>query len=334
MSQPATAPRVTVLIPARNAAGFLPEALESVRLQTLQDLEVLVVDDGSTDATAEVARAGGSRVRLLQLEHGGVSRARNHGMRNARGLFIVFLDADDRLAPLLVERAVRFLEKDPGLGFVFSNFVLSYEDGTTSPPHYPPGAFGDAPEVIIRDALAEVIARGFAISTSGLCARRGVLEETGGFDESLVGGEDFDYWNRIYLRRPVGCLVDPLVRVRRHARGTTADPARVIPSIARSVDLVCRRLEAAGRAQGVPIARRCGRRYIRGGIMTLLGQGRTQEARRFLLTFKDLLAGPRWFAALALSLIPAGVLRAAARLRRAHGRRSIPRLTEAPPRRI
>jgi glycosyltransferase involved in cell wall biosynthesis len=329
-----SAPLVTVLIPARNAAGYLPQALESVRAQTFQDLEVVVVDDGSTDGTTEAARAGGERVRVLRLEHGGVSRARNRGMREARGRYVVFLDADDLLEPLLVERAVRFMEREPALGFVFSNFVVWHEDGRIFGPCYPPEAFGPGAEAIVSDALAQVIARGFPLSTSGLCARREVLEETGGFDESLVCGEDFEYWSRIYLRRPVGCLKEPLVRVRRHSRGTTADPARVIPSIARSVDLLRRRLEAAGRAADVPIARECGRRYIGGGIMALLGLGRTDEARRFLLSYKDLLAGPRWAASLGLSFLPGGVLRVLAQLRRERVLGAIRRLTERPPRRI
>jgi glycosyltransferase involved in cell wall biosynthesis len=334
MNLTAPAPEVSVLIPAYNAARYLAETLESLRSQTHGAAEVLVVDDGSSDSTAEVARAGGGSVRLLRLEHGGVSRARNHGLLHARGRYIVFLDSDDLLEARLLERAVRFLEQEPGLGFVFSNFVLFYEDGRASPPHYPPGAFGGGPEVIVRDVLTEVIARGFALSTSGLCARREVLAETGGFDESLVGGEDFDYWSRIYLKRPAGCLMEPLVRVRRHSRGTTADPARVIPSIAKSVELMCQRLVEAGRADGVHVARERARRYIGGGIMALLGQGRTREARRFLLTFKDLLSGPRWLGAMALSLLPGGVLRGAARLRRRRNRLSTSRLTDRPGRRI
>ena len=88
-------PLVSVIIPTYNSAGYIEEALESVFEQTLQDFEIIVVDDGSTDGTGEVLRKYGDRIRYIYQENNGPASARNGGIRVARGEYIAFLDADD-----------------------------------------------------------------------------------------------------------------------------------------------------------------------------------------------------------------------------------------------
>src|SRR5690348_3578656 len=87
--------QVSVIIPARNAAQFICESIESVLEQTLQPCEILVIDDGSIDGTAAIVEKFGSPIRLLKQKHQGVSAARNLGVREARGEYVAFLDADD-----------------------------------------------------------------------------------------------------------------------------------------------------------------------------------------------------------------------------------------------
>jgi len=129
-------------------------------------------------------------------------------MRAAAGRFIVFLDADDALERTLVSRAVDFLQRRPDLAFVFCNVRVFYNDGRQTPPCIPAAALGDRPEAVLLNPLAEVLASGFPISSSGLCARREALAEAGFFDETLWGSEDFEYWSRLYLRSPVGYLAE------------------------------------------------------------------------------------------------------------------------------
>lgn len=106
--------KISVIIPVYNASGLLPDCLQSIALQTWTDLEVLLVDDGSTDDSAGICRSfceKDSRFRLLQKENGGVSSARNLGLKEATGDYIAFVDADDWLCPEMLEHQVECLEK-------------------------------------------------------------------------------------------------------------------------------------------------------------------------------------------------------------------------------
>src|SRR5262249_15019068 len=123
-------PEVSVVVPAYNAERTLRETLDSVLGQTLQDFEVLVVDDGSSDATAAVARdAGDPRVRVLSVPNGGVARARNLGIQEANGDLIAFLDADDLWRPRKLERQVEALEARPRAGMSFTAALRIDADG-------------------------------------------------------------------------------------------------------------------------------------------------------------------------------------------------------------
>lgn len=112
---------ISVVIPAFNARRYLAEALQSVFSQTLAPAEVIVVDDGSEDGTAEVAEGYGERVHLLRQRRGGNGAARNAGVAVATGQLLAFLDADDRFCPDKLELQLRALEEDPGLDMVFGH---------------------------------------------------------------------------------------------------------------------------------------------------------------------------------------------------------------------
>src|SRR3990167_8128796 len=111
-------PRVSVVIPTYNYARYLPQAIDSVLGQTYPHIEVVVVDDGSTDESRDVLRAYGSRIRWVQQERQGVSAARNRGVRESRGDLVAFLDADDRWLPTKLERQVARWCNEPELGLV------------------------------------------------------------------------------------------------------------------------------------------------------------------------------------------------------------------------
>ena len=124
------APRVSVVIPTYNRAGCLPRAIDSVLAQTFDDYEIIVIDDGSSDNTSEVLAAYGDRVCVVKQVNQGVSAARNHGIRVARGEFVAFLDSDDEWLPRKLEAQVQYLNSHSDVGFAGCLGYCREEDGT------------------------------------------------------------------------------------------------------------------------------------------------------------------------------------------------------------
>ncbi|MBK8993570.1 MAG: glycosyltransferase family 2 protein, partial [Gammaproteobacteria bacterium] len=120
---------VSVVIPAYNAAAFIERAVDSVLTQSYRSREVLVVNDGSTDRTGEVLARYGSAIRVIDQPNGGLSSARNRGIREARGEFVALLDADDRWLPEKLERQVQAMVADPGIGFCSTRALVETPEG-------------------------------------------------------------------------------------------------------------------------------------------------------------------------------------------------------------
>lgn len=303
-------PTVSVLIPAYNAAEYISDAVRSALRQTYRDLEIVVIDDGSTDDTARMTEAFGQPVRTIRAPHAGVAAARNRGLREVRGRYILFLDADDMIGETLVARAVDFLERRPDLAFVFVNARLLIAGGRLSRPRIPPECFGGAREAIVENPLRQVLDAGYIISSSGLCAPREAVDRAGLFDERLWGAEDFEYWSRFYLAQPIGYIADPLATLRRHDRNMSSVMEDLLPGTVRATASVARRCEALGRPDLARTARRYGRRRIYTGLRSLLILGRAGEARSLLWDNRRLLRGPGWPLWLAASLVPGSSVRA------------------------
>ncbi|MCU0921110.1 MAG: glycosyltransferase family 2 protein [Burkholderiaceae bacterium] len=201
------APTVTVVVPAYNAAAFVRRAVDSVLSQTWADRELLVVDDGSTDGTLGVLAGYGERVRVLTQANAGPAAARNHGLRAARGRYVAYLDADDWWLPAKLERQVALLDGRPDLGFCSTATRVVTETGAPA---------GDWPCADIEGSLLETLfVRSAAVSgsTSGVLARRELLQAAGGFDEALRGFEDPDLWIRLAARAGYACIPEPLTVV-------------------------------------------------------------------------------------------------------------------------
>lgn len=183
-------PRVSVVIPAYNAEIFLADAVQSVLQQTWRDLEVVIVNDGSTDSTlalAERFRAGDSRVRVVDKSNGGLSSARNAGIAESSGDLICFLDADDVLLPDKLERQVRFLDDFPGCDLVYSDYYIG--DGELTPiwlESVRPGLLRMDQWLLYRNRFAPM---------SPLLRAR-LVAAIGEFDQTLRAAEDWDYWIR------------------------------------------------------------------------------------------------------------------------------------------
>jgi glycosyltransferase involved in cell wall biosynthesis len=180
-------PRVSVVIPVYNLRTFLPQAIDSALAQTVP-VEVIVVDDGSTDGSGDVAAGYGARVTVVRQENRGLSAARNAGIARATGALLQFLDADDRLLPEKAASAVAVFDADPAAGLVYSGCRFVDETNRVLPQH---GWSRDEGAVLPQLVLGNLINPVAAI------VRRELVEAAGGFDESLTSLEDWCLWLRI-----------------------------------------------------------------------------------------------------------------------------------------
>lgn len=208
---------VSVIIPTYNYAAFLPQAVASVREQREPgiDVEVIVVDDGSTDNTAEVAESLGPDIVFIQQENSGPSRARNTGLRAAHGDFVAFLDADDFFSKGLLASHLRVFEAQPELDMVICRCMnLQQDDGE---PLLTLWSLVNSHWDV--HACTANLAPIHCFLLRMACARR-----AGYFDESIRHCEDQDYWLRCYgMGARVGVNPDGLVLYRKHGDNSTSD---------------------------------------------------------------------------------------------------------------
>jgi GT2 family glycosyltransferase len=187
-------PRISVLMPCFNQGAFIGEAIQSVLDQTLLDAEIIVVNDGSTDAET-IARLRDLRTpktTVLRTENRGLPAARNFAARHAVGRLFCALDADDRLAPAWFERAVGMLDSQPELSFV-SHWLQTFGDEAWT---WTPTSC-ELPPLLARNSV-----NGAAL------VRREAFEAVGGYDESMREGcEDWDFWLRLVERGFRGAIV-------------------------------------------------------------------------------------------------------------------------------
>lgn len=196
-------PRISIIISSYNYGRFLADAIESAFAQTLPPIEVIVVDDGSTDDSRQIAR--NFPVRLIEQENAGVCAARNRGVREAAGDYLVFLDADDILEPNYLSRCWDALRTAPR-NVAYAYTQMRYFGSKT-------GIHKSAPFSRKR------ILQGNLVNVSALMKRH-VFDEVGGFNEECkLGLEDADLWVRFLAHGHHGVLVpEPLLRYRRHGR--------------------------------------------------------------------------------------------------------------------
>lgn len=202
-------PRVTVVIPAYNAERYIGEALASVHAQTLRDLEVLLVDDGSTDATIREAErfVGKLDLSIVRQANAGPSAARNNGIRRARGRFCALLDADDVMLPELLATQVALLEADRDLALVITDVMTFDERGIINPKRW------NFSEIHHGTFLDRLLLDNF-VTTSAVMAPKQRLLEAGLFSEDRRVAEDYELWLRMAARWKATIVERPLVRYR------------------------------------------------------------------------------------------------------------------------
>jgi glycosyltransferase involved in cell wall biosynthesis len=212
---------VTIVIPCYNQAQFLGEAIESALAQSYQAREVIVVDDGSTDATAEVALSYAD-VRLLQQANFGQAVARNRGLSEAQGEFVVFLDADDRLRPEALATGLRCLAAHPEAAFAYGHIKLIAGDGRPLPT---PNQVG-----VERDYYQELLRNNYIWTPGAVIYRRSVFGSVGGFRPRVNGSEDFELNVRIAREFPICCSGEWVLEYRLHGKNTTCNYAAMLKS--------------------------------------------------------------------------------------------------------
>lgn len=200
--------RVSIIIPTFNRAAWLPKAIASAKGT---GAEVIVVDNGSSDGTPEICRATDG-IRHIRLDPNvRQARARNAGIKESSGEFLLFLDDDDQLLPGALEEQVRSLESDPVLGFVYGPILIGDSQnclptGETKPEQCPTGD------------IFWLLLEGNFIAIPSVLTRRKLVEEIGMFDPEVVGAEDWMLLMRLAERYPVGVVTRPVAICRTFTR--------------------------------------------------------------------------------------------------------------------
>lgn len=187
---------ISVVVPLYNKKDSIGSTLESVLAQTYSDFELLVVDDGSVDGSAEIVSGyDDSRIRLIRKSNGGASSARNEGIRNACGEWVAFLDGDDLWEKDFLSEVGRMISDFPQAGIVGTSYCY-LKNGCKSPASkpLPEGFYG-----IVDNSRWD---KGHIYCSTAVCCCKSALEEVGMFDERIAYGEDTDVWWRIMLRYP------------------------------------------------------------------------------------------------------------------------------------
>jgi glycosyltransferase involved in cell wall biosynthesis len=218
------APLISVIVPAYNGETVLAAALQSVREQSYQNLEVLVVDDGSTDRTLEIARAAArldARFQVFSQANTGVSGARNLAISHAKGDWLAFLDADDAWLPDKLRAQMALVAEDPQVNLLFSNYFLWDGQNNLGLRYLRPGKLptGDVSARLIRSDL---------FGMSSVVVRRREVERVGAFDPEATPAEDWDFWLRMLEEglRARGTM-EPLVRYRVWSGNASKDRLRM-----------------------------------------------------------------------------------------------------------
>ena len=229
-------PTVSLLIPAHNRADFVAAAVGSVIRQTYRDFELLVWDDGSSDATAAVAERASAhdpRVRVVRAPHAGVCAAINAAARQLTGKYFGWVDSDDAIAPTALEETVAFLDANPGVGMVYTDYLTMDEAGRV-------GGLGSRTKIpYAKDRLLiDFMTFHFRLM------RRDTFDRAGGVDESIPGAEDYDLCLRLSEQIEIRKLARPLYFYRVHEKSISTE--KRLWQIMQSKEAVSRALRRRG----------------------------------------------------------------------------------------
>jgi glycosyltransferase involved in cell wall biosynthesis len=212
-------PLVSVVIPCYNQGRYLADAIDSVLAQTYRNHEIIVVDDGSHDETAEVA-ARYTGVRYVRQDNAGLGAARNSGLRISRGDYLVFLDADDRLLPEALQIGVNGLHVNPDCAFISGHYRYLTADGSFWRQHARPP--------VEADRFRELLRKNYIGMHATVMYRRQALESVGGFDPKLRSCEDYELYFRVVRGHRVATHDHVVAEYRLHGESLSMNAKRML----------------------------------------------------------------------------------------------------------
>ncbi len=216
---------VSIIIPTYNYAAYIGKAVDSALKQTYTNIEIIVVDDGSTDNTKDVLQKYGDKLVYIQQNNQGAAAARNRGLEEAKGDYICFLDADDTYYPNNIAEKASFLEANQSLDWCYSNWVWVDKKGKEM-------MRGDEPEVSLAHIKAQgdvlpLALQGYRLGTNVFMFRKALVDKLQGFDIRLKVLEDYDYYLRAAALGKLGYINQVLCAIYQHedSLGTGCDKA-------------------------------------------------------------------------------------------------------------
>ena len=205
-----SSPLVSVIIPTYNKSHFLKHTIESVINQTYSNIEIIVIDDGSTDNTEELAKSYGSKIKYIKQNNLGGTASRNTGIKSATGKYLNFLDHDDLFLPEKIEKQVRVLESNPKVGFVHCRYFFIDEIGKQLAKVF----------ILPEGNIYKKLIAGCFIWSGAPLIRKSCIDKVGIFDES-IWSSDWDMWLRIVKEETrIACVQEPLGEYRIHHEST------------------------------------------------------------------------------------------------------------------
>ena len=283
---------ISVVIPAYNAGAYIARAIDSVLAQSRLADEIIVVDDGSTDDTADVVTRYESKVKYIRQDNAGASVARNTGIEAATGEWIAFLDADDEWLPEKLKLQTEHLMRNGDLVWTTGNYICCVCGKELQSPHLPPDKAG----LILSgkeysDSFFHAFLRNVWGCTDTMLIKRDVLCEAGLFRPGQLRGNDYDMWWRIAYRWPkIGYLTQPLAVYHLDVAGSII---RKYQDSDISCDLIQRHLELAQQHGRLADFEPCAIYLLRRWMRAMLFEARGREVRAMTGQFGDLLPG--WY---------------------------------------
>jgi glycosyltransferase involved in cell wall biosynthesis len=292
-------PLVSIVTPCYRQGQFLPDAIESVLAQSMTDLEMIVVDDGSPDDTSRVAQsysARDPRVRCVAQSNRGLARARNAGLERAGGTFVVFLDADDRLHPDALSDGIASLEQHPRAVYTRGRFDVIDAQGRVIDQIADDGSrWTDEYELLLRDNPIWLPA--------AVMFRRAIFESNAPFDSHVDAAADLELYLRLARLYPVTSHASVVAQYRRHAHNMSMNPMVMAPAMLGVLEAQRRYVGSNGRWRAaqryamrewelshlIPMMRRALRDFLRGdghsmiaGLPLIVARGPGAVARASL----------------------------------------------------
>ncbi len=217
--------KISVVIPVYNGAAFISRAIQSVLLQSLKPFEVIVVNDGSKDSTAEKLAEFKSAITVISIPNGGVSNARNIGIQACTGNFVAFLDADDVWYEDKLRLQLEVFEKNAEVGFCCCDYAFLLSNNRDTVNHF--SRFKNDSDIeldtILSDPLGYLVKKNFVGTCSNVVIRKSVLDKVGLFNVNYKQAEDYDLWFRCALEAEFYLMSAVLLEKKSHDSNLTND---------------------------------------------------------------------------------------------------------------